>query len=438
MRVAVLGIGYVGLVTGATAALDGHRVICLDVADDKVEALRSGRAPFYEPGLEEAVRRMVSKKRLSASTDIEREVAASEMSFICVGTPSRRDGSADLRQVSEAARLIGTGLRDRKGYHVVVVKSTVPPDTTAGFVVPTVARYSGAQPGDFGACMCPEFLREGDALQDSLKPDRIVIGELDRRSGDNLLAFYSRKRCPKLRMWLTAAELVKYISNSFLATKIAFSNEMANLCEKFNVDVYEVMEGVGLDSRIGREFLRAGMGFGGSCFPKDLLALARVARKVGARSRIIEAVLRQNEEQPLRVVELAEEALGDLRGKAVAVLGLTFKPGTDDVRNSRAEPLIRALLARGARVIAHDPHGMENFKKEFGLNIEYAETALDALKGRDAVVFQTEWPEYRRIPASAYIRLMERPIVIDGRRTVEPRKLKLAGVRYFAIGAPRD
>ncbi|MGQ9582924.1 MAG: UDP-glucose dehydrogenase family protein [Thermoplasmatota archaeon] len=433
-----MGMGCVGLVTGATAALDGHRVVCVDIDGERVRALSEGRAPFYEPGLDEAVRRMVAKKRLRASEDLTGAVADSEMSFICVGTPPRRDGSADLRQVREAAGAVGDGLRGRRGYHVVVVKSTVPPDTTAGLIVPAVASHSGMQPGDFGACMCPEFLREGDALQDSLKPDRIVIGELDRRSGDALLAFYSKKRCPKIRMWLTAAELVKYISNSFLATKIAFSNEMANLCEKFDVDVYQVMEGVGLDSRIGPDFLRAGAGFGGSCFPKDLSALASVARRAGVRSRIVEAVLRQNEEQPFRAVALAEEALGGLRGRELAVLGLTFKPGTDDVRFSRAEPIIRALLDRGARVTAHDPRGMENFRREFGLDIQYAPSALEALKGKEGVIFQTEWLEYRRIPASAYIKLMQRPIVIDSRRTVDARKLKAAGVRYLAIGAPRD
>ncbi|MBM4248477.1 MAG: UDP-glucose/GDP-mannose dehydrogenase family protein [Euryarchaeota archaeon] len=436
MKAAIIGTGYVGVVTGVTAALDGHEAVCLDVLREKVEALNAGRAPFFEPGLDSAIRKMVRKGRLRASTDLVGGLRDSDLSFTCVGTPPMEDGSADLRWVKEAARAIGEALRPCKHYHVAVMKSTVPPGTCAGLFVPTIAQLAGISAGGFGAAMNPEFLREGSALQDSREPDRIVIGAIDGKSGRRLLDFYKRKKCPKLTMGTTAAELVKYASNSFLATKIAFSNEMANLCQTFDVDVYQVMEAVGLDPRIGPHFLRAGAGFGGSCFPKDLSALARLAESRGARSRILEAVLDQNEEQPLRVVELAEKALGGLSGKDVAVLGLTFKPDTDDVRFSRAAPIIKGLLARGATVTAYDPRGMDNFKTEFGLQIAYARSAEGAMRDKDAVIFQTEWREFHRIRATRYAKLMRGPVVIDGRRTADAGKLRKAGVRYLAIGAP--
>jgi UDPglucose 6-dehydrogenase len=318
------------------------------------------------------------------------------------------------------------------------MKSTVPPGTCAGLFVPAIADVAEMPVGEFGACMNPEFLREGSALQDALEPDRIVIGEIDRKSGKRLLEFYKKKECPKLRMGMTAAEMVKYASNAFLATKIAFSNEMANICETFGVDVYDVMAAVGLDRRINPHFLRAGAGFGGSCFPKDLSALSRIAEAKGAMSRILEAVLVQNEKQPLRVVELAEKALGDMRGKHVAVLGLTFKPDTDDVRFSRAAPIIFGLMAKGAIVTAYDPKGMENFKREFRPDIGYAPDARTALREKDAVVFQTEWRQFRSIPARDFLELMRQPVVIDGRRSVDGARLKRAGVRYLAIGAPNE
>lgn len=436
MKTAIIGTGYVGVVTGVGAALDGHEVVCLDVVKEKVDALNAGRAPFYEPGLDAAIRKMVKKGRLGASTDLVGELRRSDISFTCVGTPPKADGSADLRWVKEAAKSIGEALRPCDRYHVAVMKSTVPPGTCAGLFIPTIAEIALISPGEFGAAMNPEFLREGNAMEESRKPDRIVIGALDRKSGKRLLDFYNRKKCPKLTMGMTAAELVKYASNSFLATKIAFSNEMANLCESFDVDVYEVMEGVGLDFRINPHFLRAGAGFGGSCFPKDVSALAHVAEQRGVRSLILKAVLDQNEVQPLRVVALAEKALGSLSGKNIAVLGLTFKPDTDDVRFSRAAPIIRGLLDRGASVTAYDPKGSDNFNREFGLPVEYAPSSEEALRDKDAVIFQTEWKEFRRIHASHYGKLMKEPVVIDGRRTVDAARLKKAGVKYIAIGAP--
>ena len=435
MKVAIIGTGYVGVVTGVSAALDGHDVVCLDVVEEKVEALNSGKAPFYEPGLDAAVKKLLKAGKLRASIRIVEEVADSDISFICVGTPPKKDGSSDLSYIKAAGKSIGKALKKRKDYHVVVMKSTVPPGTTHNLLVPTLVTHADKLPVTFGVCMNPEFLREGSALEDATRPDRLVIGELNARSGKVLLDFYKKKKCPKLRMGLSAAEMVKYVSNSFLATKIAFSNEMANLCEQFNVDVYQVMQGVGLDYRINPHFLRAGAGFGGSCFPKDVSALANVARKANVRTRILDAVLRQNDEQPLRVIQLAERALGTLSGKAIAVLGLTFKPDTDDVRFSRAAPIIEGLLVMGANVTAYDPKGMDNFRKEFDFDITYAKDARDALLDKDAVIFQTEWPQFRKIPASWYPKLMSKPIVIDGRRTVDPVKLRKEGVKYLAIGA---
>jgi len=438
MRTAIIGTGYVGVVGGVGAALDGHEVVCLDVIKEKVDALNAGKAPFFEPGLDAAIRKMVKKGRLRASTDLVGELKGAEVSFTCVGTPPKSDGTADLRWVKEAAKSIGEALRPCDHYHLAVMKSTVPPGTCAGLFIPAIAEMAQISAGEFGAAMNPEFLREGNALEDSQEPDRIVIGALDKKSGKRLLDFYKRKKCPKLLLTLTAAELVKYASNSFLATKIAFSNEMANLCETFGVDVYEVMEAVGLDFRINPHFLRAGAGFGGSCFPKDVSALAHVAEARGVRSRILEAVLDQNEEQPLRVVELAEKALGCLAGKDIAVLGLTFKPDTDDVRFSRAAPIIRGLLEKGASVTVFDPKGMDNFNKEFNLPVKYAQSAEEAIRDKDTVVFQTEWKQFRHIHATHFGKLMKEPVVIDGRRTVDARKLRKAGVRYFAIGAPNE
>lgn len=438
MRTAIIGTGYVGVVTGVGAALDGHDVVCLDVIKEKVDALNAGKAPFFEPGLDAAIRKMISKGRLRASTDLVGELKGSEISFTCVGTPQKEDGTADLRWVKEAAKSIGEALRECNGYHLAVMKSTVPPGTCAGLFIPTIAGTAEIAPGEFGACMNPEFLREGSAIQDSMEPDRIVIGELDGKSGRRLLEFYKKKECPKLRMGMTAAELVKYISNSFLATKIAFANEMGNICETFGVDVYEAMGAVGLDPRINPHFLRAGAGFGGSCFPKDLSAFARIAEEKGARSLILEAVLDQNEEQPLRVVELAGKALGKLAGMEIAVLGLTFKADTDDVRQTRAAPMIKELVAKGAKVTVYDPKGMENFRHEFDLPIGYASDAKEAIRGKDAVIFQTEWREFRKMPAHLFKKLMRQPIVIDGRRSVDAARLKRAGVRYLAIGATND
>jgi len=435
MRVAVIGTGYVGVVTGVSAALDGHDVVCLDIVDEKVQSLNSGKAPFYEPGLDAVIKKLVKAGKLRASTSVVSEVARSDISFICVGTPSKKDGTADLSYIKAAGKAIGKALKKHKGYHVVVMKSTVPPGTTHNTLVPILVTYSDRLPITFGVCMNPEFLREGSALADAAKPDRIVIGELNARSGKVLLEFYKKKKCPILRMNLTAAEMVKYVSNSFLATKIAFSNEMANLCDQFGIEVYDVMEAVGLDYRINPHFLRAGAGFGGSCFPKDVSALAKVAKRANVRTRILEAVLHQNEEQPLRVIDMAEHELGSLSGKEIAILGLTFKPGTDDVRFSRAAPMIEGLLVMGAHVTVYDPKGMDNFKKEFHFDIKYAKDPQDALLDKDAVIFQTEWPEFRKIPATWYAKLMRRPLVIDGRRTVDPAKLHKEGVKYLAIGA---
>jgi len=438
MRTAIIGTGYVGVVTGVSAALDGHDVVCLDVIEEKVDALNRGKAPFFEPGLDLAIRKLKGNGKLRASTDIVDEIASSEISFTCVGTPPKGDGTADLRWVKEAAMSIGKALKECKGYHLAVMKSTVPPGTCAGLFVPAIADVAEMTIGDFGACMNPEFLREGSALRDAQKPDRIVIGELDGRSGKRLLEFYKKKSCPKLRMGMTSAEIVKYASNAFLATKIAFSNEMANLCEAFGVEVYDVMAAVGLDHRINPHFLRAGAGFGGSCFPKDLSALVRLAEGKGAGAKILDAVLHQNDEQPLRVVELAEKALGALAGRDIAVLGLTFKPDTDDVRFSRAALMIAKILSKGAKVTAFDPVGMENFKKEFGLEIEYAPNMKAAIRDKDAVIIQTEWPQFRKIPANDFKKLMKVPLVIDGRRSVDAADLKKAGVRYLAIGSPND
>jgi len=411
MKIAIVGGGYVGLVTGACFADTGLDVSIIEVDPTKVLMINEKRAPIFEPGMDEILSRTIGKNlRADPSFD---PVSKSDLTFICVGTPPNDDGSANLAYIESASRSVGLALQETTGYHVVVVKSTVPPGTTETVVRPAVLASARKTEETIGFAMNPEFLREGRAIEDFRQPDRIVIGSDRQRAGDRVAEVYRLFSAPVVRTSPAAAEMIKYTSNAFLALKISFSNEIGNICKELGIDVYEVMNGVGLDRRIGGQFLNAGAGFGGSCFPKDLSSLADLAVRSGIDPKILRAVLDVNERQPLRLVALLEKKTGDLSGKRIAILGLAFKDNTDDVRDSRAIPVIRELQRKGARVVAFDPMAEPNMQKIFPA-IEYAVSAGDALRGADGCLVMTEWPEFSRIDKE--FNLMAQKIVIEGRR----------------------
>lgn len=435
IRIAVLGMGYVGLASGMAYAKHGFQTICTTTTPSKAENLNKGIPPFYEPELEGLVKEMVEKGMLSGSTNNIEAIKESDITFICVGTPSLPDGSADLSAVEATAKDIGTVLKDRDDYHVVVTKSTIVPGTTENLVLPIVEKYSDKKVGrDFGLCMNPEFLRQGQAVHDSLNPDRIVIGEYDKKSGEVLECIYSGYDCPKMKCEIKAAELIKYAANSLLATKITFANEFSRISEKFNIDVYQVMKGVGLDFRINPMFLNAGCGFGGSCFPKDVKAITALSKKIGVETPLLDAVLYTNELQPMHFVDIIKQSVGNLEEKTIAFLGLSFKPDTDDTRETRALPIIEKLYQEGAHVKAYDPKAYYKFKPLTDLPIEYMDTWEDALKNADFVVVQSDWQDIRDIKPEEFKRLLRNPIVIDGRRSYNPEEIIKNGVTYRAIG----
>jgi UDPglucose 6-dehydrogenase len=439
LKVCMIGTGYVGLVSGVVFAKHGFDTTCTDVIKERIDDLNKGIVPFFEPGLEELLMEVVSSNTFHGSTDNIESVKKSDVVFICVGTPSIQDGSIDLSFVEKAAEDIGKALKDSDRYHVVVVKSTVVPSTTDSLVLPILEKHSGKKVGEhFGLAMNPEFLREGAAVYDSLNPDRIVVGGYDKKSIDTVMKLYEDFSCPKVETDLRTAEMVKYTANCLLATKITFANEIANICELFGIDVYEVMKGVGLDSRINPNFLNAGAGFGGSCFPKDVNAITAIAKSKGYDPKILNAVLELNDLQPLRVVELAKKALGNLKEKKIALLGLAFKPETDDVRYTRALPIVNGLLEEGAEVVAYDPQAIENFKKLTEKPVTYASSAKEALKDADLCVIQTEWQEVKELTPEDFKSLMKSPIIIDGRRAFDPENLINKGVKYIGIGWKND
>lgn len=411
MRLCIVGGGYVGLVTAACFSEIGHEVELVDIDQKKVDAINSGIPPIYEPGLEELLKKHIHQN-LTASTDYS-IISRSDCIFICVGTPPAPDGSADLRYTRSAAHSIGNALQGGSRSHTVVVKSTVPPGTTSTVVGPAVLEAAGRCDGSITFAMNPEFLREGRAVEDFFHPDRIVIGCSDDCAGRRVAALYDRIDAPVVMTGLEAAEMIKYVSNAFLATKISFSNEIGNICKRLGIDVYEVMRGVGLDTRISPHFLNAGAGFGGSCFPKDVSALISLAESSGENPRILKSVMEVNESQALRMITILESRIGDLVGKQVAVLGLAFKDNTDDVRDSRAIPVISALVEKGAVVRAFDPLANTAMAKVFP-GISYYESAAGALTGADACLIMTEWPEFSQLGCE-FDRMASR-VIIEGRR----------------------
>jgi UDPglucose 6-dehydrogenase len=417
VEITITGTGYVGLPAGAGLASQGHQVTCVDIDEEKVKDINSGNSPIYEEGLEELLSTVVDDGRLSATTDTAAAVEEADVVLLAVGTPMEEDGSIDISYIRKAAEDVGEAMAGSDGYKVVAVKSTVVPTTTEKEIIPVLEEHSGKEAGeDFGVCMNPEFLREGTALDDFLDPDRIVIGELDEQSGDTLERLYDEWDAPVIRTSLRAAELIKYASNSLLATKISFINEIGNLCKELGIDVYEVADGVGLDSRINRDFLDSGDGWGGSCFPKDVRALISFMQKHDKGARILESVVEVNKEQKTKLVDLLGTRIDTIDGKTISVLGLAFKPGTDDVRKSPAIPIIQQLKEKGASVKAYDPEAMENMREKHDPDIEYCESYERALDGSDAALIVTDWDEFDEISRSD-IKSMNNQLVLEGMKT---------------------
>jgi len=441
-RVSIVGTGYVGLSTAVGFASKGYHVFTSTHDTEKAIKINEGVSPFYEPNLQELLKNAVKNRRLKCVLSCEEAVLNTDVTFIATGTPSKPDGSIDLRYIENSALEIGEALKKKDAYHLVVVKSTVVPGTTENLVKPAIEKYSNKRCGvDFGLCMNPEFLRQGSALYDTLNPDRLVIGEHDRESGDLLEAlyreFYGEKTPPIMRTNLPTAELIKYASNAFLATKISFANTIANVCETIQgADVTVVAEAMGLDKRIGRHFLNAGLGYGGSCFPKDVRALIAYSKDLGYNPELLEAVESVNENQPHKAVQLCKKLLGDLKGKNIAVLGLSFKPNTDDMREARSVPIINQLLKQGAKIRAYDPVATANAKSIFKNKITYASSAIECLRSADCCILVTEWEEFKKLKPEDFAQNMKRPILIDGRRIYNPKTFG-EKLEFTAIGLGR-
>ncbi len=431
MNVCVIGTGYVGLVTGAVFADLGNDVVCVDKDPRKVEMLRRGEMPIYEPGLEEMVRKNQAEGRITFTMDTAEGVRRSKVIFIAVGTPPAPDGSTDLSYVAAAAKDIAQAMN---GYKIVVNKSTVPVGT--GEFVRHIIEEHKAGDFSFDVVSNPEFLKEGDAIKDSFEPDRIVIGAPTQNVAMALLELYAPLERPMLITDVASAELIKYASNAFLATKISFINAMANLCERVGADVTLVAKGMGYDRRIGREFLNAGLGYGGSCFPKDVDSLNHKAKALGEDTLILDAVTRINAERTPRFIARIMETMKDVKGKSVAVLGLAFKPNTDDMREAKSLEVIKALHAEGARITVYDPISMPRAQEEKLLppGVRYAENAYACAEGADVLIIMTEWNEFKLLNYEKIHESMRQPLIIDGRNIHSPERMRSLGFEYVSIG----
>ena len=432
MKIAVVGTGYVGLVAGACLAESGSDVICVDRDEAKVRALRRGKMPFYEPGLEELVKRNRHERRLTFTSTLPKAVRDSSIIFIAVGTPPGEDGSADVQQVLGVAREVAKAMN---GYKVIVDKSTVPVGTSAK--VREVIRRETTHP--FSVVSNPEFLKQGAAVEDFMKPDRVVIGAEDPRAEALMREVYSpftRTGAPIMVMDCASAELTKYAANAMLATRISFMNEIANVCEVTGADVDHVRRAIGSDRRIGPSFLFPGIGYGGSCFPKDVQALIHFSGKKDYQFQILRAVEAVNAHQKTRLVTKMRAHLGSLKGKVVAVWGLAFKPRTDDMREAPSVTIIEALLAAGAKIQAYDPEATGVAKGIFGNRVSFAAGNYDALKGADCLAIVTEWSEFRRPDFERMRRVMRAPIIFDGRNLFTPEQMREHGFTYYSIGRP--
>ncbi len=428
MKVCMIGTGYVGLVSGTCFAEIGHNVICVDNDQEKIDILNSGKIPIYEPGLLEMVRKNVSAGRLEFTTSITRGVQNSLFIFIAVGTPPKENGEPDLSSIEKVASEIGESMDD---YKIVVEKSTVPVQT--GKWIRTVIERFNKRRIPFDVASNPEFLREGAAISDFLKPDRIVLGVETEKAKDMLLELYKPIDAPKIITDLASAELIKHASNSFLSMKISFINALSIICEQSGADIIKVAEGIGLDKRIGREFLNAGVGFGGFCFPKDLRAFIGIAQKLGYDFRLLKEVERINEEQMMRAVKKLENLLWNLKDKKIGILGLSFKPNTDDMRFAPSITIINELRKQGSIVRAYDPVAMDR-AKEIMPDIQYCKNAYEVAQDADGIMLITEWDEFKQLDLEKIRNLMRQPVFVDGRNVFEPEQMKKMGFIYTGIG----
>ena len=411
MKISIIGTGYIGSVTGACFAEMGHHIIFVGRSKKKLDIIQSGKSPIFEPGLDELL--LKNREKIETTTDIAEAVRKTDLTFICVGTPPREDGSSDLSQIEEVSHSIGKALRSDRKHHTLVTKSTVLPGTIEELIIPILESESGKKAFiDFGVASNPEFLKEGTAVEDFFHTDRVVIGTHDMKTKEILEELYRPLNVPIFSTTIRTSEMIKFASNAFLATKISFANEIGNLCKELGIDSYAVFEGVGLDTRINPKFFRTGIGFGGSCFPKDVCALIAHAKSKGITPRILNSVIATNDDQPGRMIALLKKHL-DPKGRTIGVLGLAFKPDTDDIRESRAIPLIKMLIEEGAVVKAYDPVAMKNFKEQFP-DLIYASSAPEILDS-DAVLIVTEWKEFESLDYHG-------KLVIDGRRMEKARK----------------
>ncbi len=427
-HITVIGVGYVGLVTGTCFADLGNSVVCLDINEARIEGLNQGVMPIYEPGLAEMVERNVKAGRLSFTTSYPEGLKEAEFAFIAVGTPEGVDGEADLRYVRMAAETVAKTMKQPL---VIVNKSTVPVGT--GDWVADIIRENQPEPIPFSVVSCPEFLREGAAISDFLNPHRVVLGSLDQEAADKVAQLHLPLRAPIIVTDLRTAEMIKYASNAFLATKISFINEIANICEALGADVKEVAAGMGYDKRIGHMFLDAGVGYGGSCFPKDVKALAYMANVHGKHPQLLEAVMDINRSQRRQVMLKLRELLGELKGTTVGLLGLAFKPNTDDMREAPSITIANMLLAQGATVKGYDPVAMEAAKRVMP-EVELTQNAYELAQDCDAIVVVTEWNEFKQLQLRRVNKLMKQPIVVDGRNIYDPNRMQELGFRYRGVG----
>lgn len=428
MKIGIIGSGYVGLVTGTCFAHLGHEVICVDKDKSKIEVLKKGKTPIYEPGLEEMLRENITEKRLSFTLSIAEAVKKSEVLFICVNTPPKENGEADLSFIEAVANEIS---RNLKSYRLIVEKSTVPVQT-GSWIHKTIKR-NGIKPALFDVASNPEFLREGSAVHDFLKPDRVILGVFNKKSEKILRTLYAPLKAPIVVTSIESAELIKHASNSFLASKISFANALSRVCDQVGADVDQVTYGMGLDPRIGKSFLKAGIGFGGFCFPKDLAAFLNMSEKLGVPFGMLRSVLDINEDQKEYFVKKIESALWNLKNKKVAVLGLAFKPDTDDMRFAPSIDIIARLQREGVQIKAYDPQAVKNAQKVLR-NVIYAKTPYEAVKSADALLVLTEWSEFVNLDFKRIKKAMKHPVIFDGRNLYNPAQLKELGFRYYGMG----
>ena len=431
MKITIVGSGYVGLVTGTCFSDLGNEVICADSDPVKIDLLKKGGVPIYEPGLDELIKKNVKGGRLSFTTDIKKAVSCSEVVFICVGTPPREDGSADLTGIEKVSKDIAEHV---DSYKLIVEKSTVPVET-GEWVRRTISKFNKSG-SEFEIASNPEFLREGSAIKDFMNPDRVVMGVESERAEKLLRELYEPLNTKIVVTNIKGAEIIKHAANSFLATKISFINALSNICEKTGADVEQVAEGIGLDSRINKHFLRAGIGFGGSCFPKDLKAFIHISENLGYDFGLLKEVEKINEKQKDLVMDKIRKMLWNISGKSIAVWGLAFKPDTDDIRSAPSIDIIKRLIAEGGKIKAYDPVAMDNTKKELvGLgNIEFCSDVYSAAEDADCIVVMTEWNEFKEVDWNRINSGMTQPFILDGRNIYDPKKLRAMGFTYVGIG----